>query len=132
MSEKCECGDKSTLGANIELYCQTCANTISKDNIKKPLKAAAIATLIAYGGSSFFNYAITDNRYPLEVEHEILEACTGKTYSQLYVTRKVSTCLCALEDTMNEISYTRLILDEDGFLESFEENIKSCRNAERS
>jgi len=130
MKESCSCGDKAEVGATVEFQCKTCESIIEKFTIKKPLKAAGIAAILAYGGSQFIDYAITDNRYPLDVEYSILEACSSSykeplSYSSYGSKKKL--CLCALEYTMNEISYVRYKVDEKGFLNAFEENAKSCK-----
>lgn len=130
MSESCSCGEKVEIGATVKFHCKACANVIEKFTVKKPLKAAGLAAILAYGGSQFIDYAITDNRYPLDVEYAVLEACASShkqplSYSSYGSKKKL--CLCALEDTMNEISYVRYKLNEKGFLKAFESNAKSCK-----
>ena len=130
MSESCSCGDKAEIGATVKLHCKACSNVIEKFTVKKPLKAAGLAAILAYGGSQFIDYAITDNRYPLDVEYAVLEACASShkqplSYSSYSSKKKL--CLCALEDTMNEISYVRYKVNEKGFLKAFESNAKSCK-----
>lgn len=130
MSGLCNCGDKAEVNATVKFHCKTCFNVIEKFSIKKPLKAAGLAAILAYGGSQFIDYAITDNRYPLDVEYAILEACSSsnqKPLSSSHYRAKKELCLCAFEDTMNEISYIRYKVDEKGFLTAFESNAKSCK-----
>ncbi|REL26202.1 hypothetical protein DXX93_06130 [Thalassotalea euphylliae] len=130
MSESCSCGEKSEIGATVKFHCKTCANVIERFTVKKPLKAAGLAAMLAYGGSQFIDYAITDNRYPLNVEYAVLEACSSsykKPLSHSSYGSKKKLCLCALEDTMNEISYIRYKVNEKGFLQAFERNAKSCK-----
>ncbi|NRA71946.1 MAG: hypothetical protein HRU24_13070 [Gammaproteobacteria bacterium] len=130
MSEKCQCAENAETRATVKFYCKTCSSVIDKIQIKKPLKAGAIAAVLAYGGSQFIDYAITDNRYPLDVEYAVLEACAS-SYNKPMAYRdygeKRELCLCAMEDTMNEISYVRFKVDESGFLEAFENNVQSCK-----
>jgi len=129
--KSCDCGDDAKLGATLKVYCKTCKNVIKKFSINKPLKAAGITIFIAYGSSQGINYAITDNRYPLKTEYNLLEACTKldrKLLSTKVFKKKRKVCLCTLTDTMNEISYSRYIVDKDGFFESFRTNIKTCKN----
>ncbi|MGO2181315.1 MAG: hypothetical protein ACTH36_03150 [Pseudoalteromonas nigrifaciens] len=130
MSESCSCGEKAEIGATVKFHCKTWASVIEKFTVKKPLKAAGLAAILAYGGSQFVDYAITDNRYPLDVEYAVLEACASShkqplSYSSYGSKKKL--CLCALEDTMNEISYIRYKINEKGFLKAFESNAKSCK-----
>lgn len=130
MSESCSCSDKPEVGATVKFHCKTCSSVIKKFTVKKPLKVAGLAAILAYGGSQFVDYAITDNRYPLDVEYAVLEACTSsynKPLSYDVYGSKKKLCLCALEDTMNEISYVRFKVNEKGFLKAFENNAKSCK-----
>jgi hypothetical protein len=130
MTESCSCGDKAEVGATVKFHCKTCANVIEKFVVKKPLKAAGLAAILAYGGSQFIDYAITDNRYPLDVEYGILEACSNShriSLSNSSYSSKKQLCLCALEETMNEISYVRYNVNEKGFLKAFRSNVKECK-----
>lgn len=130
MSESCSCGDKAEVNATVKFHCKACSSVIEKFVVKKPLKAAGLAAILAYGGSQFIDYAITDNRYPLDVEYAVLEACTSSYKQPLSYSSygsKKQLCLCALEDTMNEISYARFKVNEKGFLNAFEDNAKACK-----
>ena len=129
MSKSCGCSD-AEIGATIKFHCKTCANVIQNVSIKKPFKAAGMGAIIAYASSQFIDYAISDNRYPLNVEYAVIEACTSSYKEPLsyqkYASKK-ELCLCAFQDTMNEISYARYLVNEKGFLKAFENNTKSCR-----
>ncbi|PHQ15498.1 hypothetical protein CLH61_08240 [Marinobacter profundi] len=129
MSESCKCGDEAKVQGTIEFHCEKCESSIEKFEIKKPLKVASIAAILAYGGSQFIDYAITDNRYPMSVEYAVMDACVNSYASTLsygaYGSKK-KICLCALEETMNEISYIRYKVDEKGFLGAFRENVREC------
>lgn len=130
MTKSCSCDDKAEVGATVEFQCKICESVIEKFTVKKPLKAAGIAAILAYGGSQFIDYAISDNRYPLAIEYAVLEACSSsykEPLSYSSYTSKKNLCLCALEDTMNEISYIRFKINEEGFLKAFEKNAKSCK-----
>lgn len=130
MSKECSCGEESNVGATVEFQCKRCSSIIERFEVKKPLKAAGVAALLAYGGSQFIDYAISDNRYPLSIEHEVMEACISnyqKPVSYYIHNKKRDICLCAMEDTMNEISYVRYKIDNEGFLSAFKDNVSSCR-----
>ncbi len=114
----------------IFLKCKACDKVLKKQTITNPYKIAALLVVVSYGASNFIDYAITDNRYPLSVEYEVMEACTSsysKPLSYGGFSSKKKICLCALEDTMNEISYIRFKSDEKVFLTAFEENAKGCK-----
>lgn len=129
MENTCSCGDKAEIGATVKFHCKTCSTHIEKFTIKKPLKAAGLAAILAYSGSQFIDYAITDNRYPLAVESEILNACTNSYQEPVSFRvhgKRRDVCLCALEDTMNEISYIRYKVNEKAFLKAFNSRAKAC------
>lgn len=129
MSKCCGCND-AEIGATIKFHCTACANVIQRISIKKPFKAAGMGAIIAFASSQFIEYAVTDNRYPLDVEYAVIEACTSSDKKPLpyakYVSKKEQ-CLCAFQETMNEISYVRYLVNEKGFLQAFKNNAKSCR-----
>ena len=127
--EQCSCGEEADIQCSIRFSCKKCSTTIERFKIKKPLKAAAILAILGYGGSQFIDYAITDNRYPMDVEYQIMNSCVSTYKKPLNSSRyrkKQEVCLCAFEDTKNEISYIRFKVDEEGFLKAFSENAKSC------
>ncbi|WP_420589075.1 hypothetical protein [Bacterioplanoides sp.] len=129
MDNLCSCGDKANIEATVKFHCKTCSSLIEKFTVKKPLKAAGLAAILAYGGSQFIDYAITDNRYPLAVEAEILNACTNSYQEPVSFRvhgKRRDVCLCALEETMNEISYVRYKLNEKAFLKAFDSRAKAC------
>lgn len=130
MLDSCECKKAADINAEVRFHCKKCSNDIEKFVIKKPFKVAGLTAILAYGGSQFVDYAITDNRYPLAVEIEVIEAC-GNSYQKPVNFRvhgkRREVCICALEDTMNEISYIRYRVDEKAFLEAFDKNAKSCK-----
>lgn len=125
----CDSENKNKI-VDVIVSCGACSNQIAKKTITEPFKVAAILAVLAYGTSQFIEYVITDNRYPTKVEYEMTRACLSSSQSALQYksySEKLDICLCALEDTMNEISYIRFNVDEDGFLKVFRENTKACR-----
>lgn len=130
MTQKCECGESSKPAAEVKLYCDSCDKPGKIFSIKDPTKVALITAVIFAGAVKFTDYAITDNRYPVDVEYTLMAKCVGA--SQGIVTkgefsRIEERCLCAIEDTMNEISYTRFIVQESAFVDAMWRNKKSCR-----
>jgi len=131
LNASCSCENKNKNKIiDVIVSCGACSNQLIKKTITEPYKVAAILAVLAYGTSQFIEYVITDNRYPTKVEYEITRACVSSSQSALQYksySEKLDICLCALEDTMNEISYIRFNVDEDGFLKAFRENTKECR-----
>lgn len=122
--------DKRSYFVELYIKCRSCNKTIKKITITKPYKVAALLTVVSYGASQFIEYVVTDNRYPLGVEYAVLDSCVNSYGSVIpygsYRSKK-KICLCALEETMNEISYIRYKVDEDGFLEALRDNAKECK-----
>lgn len=126
----CSCeSDRQNYIVDVIVSCSNCSNRLIKKTIKKPYKVAAILAVLSYGTSQFVEYVITDNRYPLDIEFETLSACVNPYERPILYNsyrNKKEICLCAMEDTMNEISYVRFSVDERGFLDAFEQNIIHC------
>jgi|GEM_PF-703091 len=131
MIKSCSCEDKAIINATVKLHCQNCKAVSKRFSIKKPLRTAGIAVVFAYSGSQFIDYAITDNRYPLAEEYALLDACSSshrRSFSRRDFAFKQKLCICALEDTMNEVSHVRYLVDKKEFSRAFENNIKSCKS----
>ncbi len=129
LSCPCEAENKNHI-VDVIVYCSSCSNQLFKKTIHSPYKVAAILAILAYGTSQFVEYVITDNRYPLNVEYDVIDACVSNNKAPMsYSTygKKKTLCLCAMEETMNEISYVRYQVDEDGFLDAFETNAANCQ-----
>lgn len=128
MAEKCDCA-KVVKATKVESFCEECGHIFKRIDIKKPLTAGAIAAVLAYTGSQAVELAVTDHRYPLETEYALVEACVDgarETLSYRRYQRKRSICLCALENTTNDISYTGYIIDDDNFIDTFKQNKREC------
>jgi hypothetical protein len=131
----CSCAKENTEYI-IELIvkCNTCKKVVKQKTITNPYKVAALLTIISYGVTQFIDYAVTDNRYPLDIEYTVMDSCTNSYERPLVRSaygKKKSVCLCALEDAMNEISYTRYLVDKKGFLDVFEEKAVDCIEQQR-
>lgn len=138
MSEKCSCKNSERIDAQLEINCLECNKPVDRIHIKRPIKAAAIAAFVAYLGGQGVEYAVSDNRYPLDVEQELLSSCMNSYQEpvsrRIYGSRK-RVCLCALQGTMNDISYVRFMAEEaifekKFFLDAFEENAEACMEEE--
>lgn len=128
-SKKCACGESEDIVARLSMSCRNCSTKIYDGLFEKPMKSLVIILLLGYGSSQFIDYAITDNRYPMATEYSIINACLNshsEPVSYRVYGKKQKICLCAMEDTMNEISYVRYKVQESAFLESFELNAEAC------
>lgn len=126
----CSCDKKNkNYLVDIIIKCSLCEKILKQKRITNPYKVAALLVVISYGTSQFIDYAVTNNRYPLDVEYAVMDSCSNsykRTYTQREYGKKKSICFCALEDTMNEISYARYLLDNTKFLNVFKKNTAIC------
>lgn len=86
-----------------------------------------LGLLVGAGAGGY--YLAAEDRYPVKVEYAIVEACSSsysRSMSSLTLANNKKTCVCALEDTMKDISYIRYKIDESAFVESFKKNVKAC------
>jgi hypothetical protein len=128
-----KCFKENDLHLEAKVKCGNCKEELTGHTFKKPIMSGGAILAIGLVGGQFAEYAFFDNRYPMVVEYSIIEACTS-SYQEpvsrtIYGNRK-KVCLCAMEDTMNEISYIRYKVEKKGFLSAFEKNADECMERE--
>lgn len=70
-----------------------------------------------------------DQRYPLNVEYELVDSCVNASRTLMSLYRqadKTQLCICALQKSMKAISYKELKKNEPEFLAHFRGSISSC------
>ena len=75
-------------------------------------------------------YNLEIDRYPIKVEHSIIESCISsheKPLKRSHIINKKEICICALDKTELEYDYESFQYDTDGFIEIFERNSRECR-----
>jgi|SRR5690554_7427011 len=127
----CSTDNKIEFGENI--ICCECKKTFaghSFKKFKKPVLSATAALFIgAFGTYKIDQVFLTDQRYPLNVEYELIVNCVYSSHTLRNSVRnveKTQLCICALERTMEEISYKQLRKSESEFLTRFRSNIARC------
>lgn len=127
----CSTDNKIEFGENI--ICSECKKSFaghSFKKFKKPVLSATAALFIgAFGTYKIDQVFLTDQRYPLNVEYELIDNCVNSSRTLRNSVRnieKTQLCICALERTMEEISYKQLRKSESEFLTRFRSNIASC------
>ncbi|BCE00696.1 hypothetical protein [Marinicellulosiphila megalodicopiae] len=137
----CGCEKSVPESLDMSFYCAQCKANSKSFNLKSPFKIAAILAILGFTGSNFIEYAATDNRYSISAEYDLLNACINsskKVQSKAQYQAKEKICFCALEDTMNEISYIRYMLEKedildkdkfDGFDNVMKKNTLECKKA---
>ena len=123
------CQKENNLKLEAKVKCGSCGEELTGSTYKKPIISGMALLTIGVIGGQFVDYAVTDNRYPLKTEYSLIESCANsyeKPVKRRIYSNKKEICLCAMEDTMNEISYIRYKVDKDDFLLAFEKNADNC------
>ncbi|WP_018414459.1 hypothetical protein [Teredinibacter turnerae] len=127
----CATVNKIEFGENI--VCCECKESFaghSYKKFKKPLISATTALFIgAFGTYKADQIFFEDQRYPINVEYELIDSCINSSrvpMNSYRQTEKTQVCVCALEKTMEVISYEELKKSESEFLTRFRSSLASC------
>jgi hypothetical protein len=128
-----KCFKYNDLKLKENVKCGHCQEELSGHKYKKRVISVTTALMIGVGGSYATNkYLFTENRYPLAVEYSIIESCVNSHKKPLAYSvygKKREICLCALEETIDDVSYKKFSKDETSFLITFEKKAKQCGKA---
>ncbi len=126
-----KCFKENKLNLEAKVNCGHCKEEITGYTYKRPLISATTALIIGAGG--FFaidNYVLSKDRYPISAEYELIELCVSsyqKPMKSRNFSEKQSVCICALEETMKDISYSDINDEESNFIEVFDRKASECR-----
>ncbi len=74
-------------------------------------------------------YNLEIDRYPIKVEHSIIENCISsysKPLKRSHIENKKEVCICALDKTELEYDYESFQYNTSGFIEVFESKSREC------
>ena len=74
-------------------------------------------------------YNLEIDRYPIKVEHSIIENCISayeKPLKRSHIRNKKEICICALDKTELEYNYESFRYDSNNFIEIFENHSRGC------
>jgi len=75
-------------------------------------------------------YNLEIDRYPIKVEHSIIENCISsyeKPLKRSHIRNKKEVCICALDKTELEYDYESFQHNTNRFIEIFENKSRVCR-----
>lgn len=124
-----KCFETKEFAVKSKIVCSKCNEDLSGCEFRKPIMSGMAILAIGIFGGNFVEYAITDNRYPLNIEYSLIDSCVNsyeKSHDRNIYIDKRETCLCAMEETMNEISYIRYKVNKNAFYSSFRKNSTQC------
>lgn len=126
------CSKDNTIKLSNELNCKHCEDEITgKKYIKKPwiLIPTTIAVLSGVAGGVYIDEKIETDRYPMSIEHSLLENCISsyeKPLRNSHIRKKKKVCVCALEDTIKEVSYGEYKDSKNLFTRVYELKANDC------
>jgi len=125
------CGQDNTFETSFPIVCKECNEPLSDSGSYSRFGALAGVIMLGVGaGGALGVAAITeDNRYPVLVEHAIIEECISnsrKPLSRRTLLNKRILCVCALEETQNELDVDDWTQNRPQFISVFEKQAKEC------
>lgn len=127
-----KCSKDNTVKLSDKLHCKHCEEEITeKKYIKKPwiLIPTTVAILSGIAGGVYIDEKIETDRFPMAVEHSLLESCISldeKPLRQVDVKKKKEICVCALGRTIKEVEYSVYEDNENLFMRSFGKYANEC------
>lgn len=124
----CQTENKIEFAENIS--CTECTKNFKGYKFsKRKLVSASTALLVGAVGAYALENARDEERYPLEVEYAIVDTCVNSSKNMVSVSwyeSKRETCLCALEKTENDVTYSDYKSDQATFLSTFKQHARGC------
>ncbi len=126
------CSKDNTVKLSSELNCKHCEDEITgKKYIKKPwiLIPTTVAVLSGIAGGVYIDEKMETDRYPMRIEYSLLESCISSYERPLrssQIRKKKEVCICSLEDTIKEVSYSEYKDSNNMFIRVFELRAKDC------
>ncbi|ROV57903.1 hypothetical protein EGH82_20880 [Vibrio ponticus] len=124
----CQAGNKIEFAENIS--CTDCKKNFKGYKFsKRKLVSASAALWVGAVGAYALENARDEERYPLEVEYAIVDTCVNSSKNMVSVSwyeSKRETCLCALEKTESDVTYSDYKSDQAKFFSTFRQHAKGC------
>ncbi|MEZ9330612.1 hypothetical protein AB4152_16455 [Vibrio breoganii] len=124
------CQEDNAIEFAENISCTKCEKTFKgfKFSRRKLVSASSAMVLGVFGGYQV-NSSLEEERYPLAVEYAIMDTCTNSSKGLVSVSwyeTKRDTCLCALEQTMNNVSYAAYKSNQEAFFSNFKYYAEDC------
>lgn len=126
---KCQKENKIVVpgGAN----CKHCNKSLDGYKFIKPLFPALLLIAMGVGGAQTYEHFTDKPRYPVKYEYGLVDKCIS-SYNQAlpYVSfkDKRDSCLCAVEKTQKEMSFSEFMENQEKFMTLFSIAALDCKN----
>lgn len=124
------CSEVNKIDTNRKIPCQKCAKPITG----RRYKVGALAVMPFLFGAAGFSFVdrqfIEEERYPFKYEYALVDGCINSYPSALNkqnYAEKQDICLCAVELTIGDISFSDFTDDHKSFSKQLVRNIPACR-----
>lgn len=123
------CNEVNKIDPRRSIPCKKCAKSITGRRYKIGA-IGVIPFIFGVAGYSFVDRQfLEEERYPLEYEYALVDACINGNQAGLSwqsYTKKQNTCLCAVEQTINDVPYPNFRDDQSVFAGQLHKNIPNC------
>jgi hypothetical protein len=129
--ECAKCGSSNVIPRPWELSCNKCNAPLSSGKYSKSWKTAWAALVFGSFGTYHATNWIAADRYPIQVEHAIIESCISaskRPMARSIIVNKRDVCVCALKKTQDEFDAGayRGKNKKNEFISTFEANAVFC------
>lgn len=127
-----KCSKDNTVKLSDQLNCKHCEEEITgKKYIRKPwiLIPTTLAVISGLAGGVYLDEKIETDRFPMAVEHSLIESCISsyeEPLSRSNIRKKKEVCVCALEDTIKDVSYSEYKESHSLFFRVFKNKAEEC------
>ncbi|MCZ4370615.1 hypothetical protein [Vibrio diazotrophicus] len=125
---RCHTDNKIEYAENI--LCKECDKSFKGYKFsKRKLVSSSAALLVGVVGGYQVNDVFDEIRYPLQVEYALVDTCLNASTSAVsksWFNSKRDICLCAVEKTTKDVSYSDYKTDESLFIRRLKRNAERC------
>lgn len=123
------CYQENKINLQKAIKCKHCEKPLLGEKYTKPIVSVLTAMIFGLGSGIAIDESFETDRYPISVEHSIIENCISsynKPLKKSYYKNKRNTCICALKKTEDILDYGDYKDDQYQFLNIFEQESKKC------
>lgn len=126
-----ECGTNNAIPLPWGMECQKCNAKLKSGKYSKRMISAWTALIIGVGGTIGASQLIGADRYSIEDEYTIIDACINESKQPMSYTniiKKRDVCACALADTQDDFDADAFSdkATRGDFIRTFEKNAARC------
>ena len=125
-----KCGTDTRLPLPFGITCASCKAHIADGKFDRRSNRLGRLVFVAAATGALSYTIMSSDRYPIATEYAIVESCVGNSKRSLLdreVREKRDVCLCALEQTQQDLTLDDLEGDRKAFFSTFKVKAEECR-----